>query len=190
MEAHVHDDKTFEDISYSEKQINGKEFNDCVFKKCDFSNSEFLRCKFVDCIFDGCNLSMMKLPSTTLNNVVFKHCKMLGINFSPCIDFLFSVRFESCLLDYSSFMGKKMPKTTFIKTTLKEVNFSGTNLPGSVFNDIDLNGAIFNQTDLSSANFTTAYNYIIDPELNNVKRATFSADSILGLLAKYDVRIG
>jgi fluoroquinolone resistance protein len=190
MDAQVHDDKTFKDITYAEKLISGKEFNDCTFKRCDFSNSEFLRCKFVDCIFEGCNLSMMKLPATTMNNAVFKHCKMLGINFSPCIDFLFSVRFESCLLDYSSFMGKKLQKTHFIKTTLKEVTFSGANLSGSVFDDTDLNGAIFNQTDLSSGNFVTAYNYIIDPELNNVKRATFSANGILGLLAKYDVRIG
>jgi len=190
MEALVHDDQTFESVNYAEKIINGKEFNGCTFKKCDFSNSEFSRCKFIDCIFEHGNLSMMKLTASTLNDVVFKNCKILGVNFSPCVDFLFSVRFEDCILDYASFMGKKMVKTSFIKTSLKEVTFSQANLSGAVFDQCDLADAVFNRTDLAAANFVTAYNYIIDPELNNVKRAIFSANGILGLLDKYDIRIG
>jgi len=189
MESPIHDNKVFEDVVYTEEIIRGKEFHDCTFKKCDLSNSEFLNCKFIDCVFEGCNLSMMKLDGTTLNNVVFKHSKILGVNFSRCQDFLFTVQFESCILDYSSFMGKKMLKTKFIKSSLKEVSFSGTNLAGSVFDDTNLMDAVFSQTDLTGVNFTTAYNYIFDPELNSIKKAIFSTAGVAGLLSKYGIKI-
>ncbi len=185
----IHDDKTFEDISYAEKITRDTEFNNCVFKKCDLSNSEFALCKFIDCIFENCNLSMIKWGRSTLSDVVFKHCKLLGINFSLCEDFLFSVKFESCMLDYSSFMSKKMPKTVFIKSSLKEATFTQAGISGSVFNECDLLGTVFNGTDLSSVNFSTAFNYIIDPELNNINKAVFSAAGLHGLLEKYNIKI-
>jgi fluoroquinolone resistance protein len=35
------------------------------------------------------------------------------------------------MLDYSSFMAKKMPKTHFVKSSLKEVTFTEAVLTGS-----------------------------------------------------------
>jgi fluoroquinolone resistance protein len=189
MESKIHDDKTFENISYAEKLTRDTEFNNCVFKKCDLNNSEFILCKFIDCVFEECNLSMIKWDRSTLSSVVFKHCKLLGVNFSLCGDFLFSVRFESSILDYASFMRKKMPKTNFIKTSLKETTFSNAILAGSVFDQCDLSGTVFSATDLSAVNFSTSFNYIIDPELNNIRKAVFSTDGLPGLLDKYDIRI-
>ena len=184
-----YDNKTFENIPFAENTVSGREFQGCIFRKCDLSNSNFLNDKFIDCTFDGCNLSMMKFGKTTLSDVIFKDCKILGVIFSECQDFLFSVRFEHCILDYSSFMGKKMIKTNFIKTSLKEVNFSNTNLSGAVFVESDLQGAIFNRTDLSAANFVTAYNYSIEPEQNLLKKAVFSANGLTGLLDKYQIKV-
>ncbi len=132
---------------------------------------------------------MAKLGKTTLTDVVFKGCKLLGINFSITEDFLFSVRFENCMLDYSSFMDKKLPKTHFVKTTLKEVTFSRAILAGSVFDECNLNETIFNETDLTGVNFSTAYNYIIEPELNNIKKAVFSQQGLPGLLTTYGIKI-
>ncbi len=113
----------------------------------------------------------------------------MGIDFRECDDFLFQVSFENCILDYSSFMGKKMPKTSFAATSLKDVNFTQTKLTGAIFKEADLSGAIFNQTDLSTANFVTAFNYSIDPELNTIKKAAFSTDGLQGLLTKYNLKI-
>ena len=62
-------------------------------------------------------------------------------------------------------------------------------MAGSVFDECELSGAVFNRTDLGSANFTTSYNYTIDPEINNLKKAAFSADGIHGLLTKYQISI-
>jgi len=189
MESLIQDDKTFKEVSYAKQVIRHTEFNNCLFKQCDMTDAEFALCKFIDCVFEDCNLSMIKWGKSTLNNVVIKKCKLLGVNFSHTEDFLFNVRFESCMLDYSSFMRKKLPKTTFIKCSLKEVTFTDAILTGSVFEECDLNGAIFNGTDLIGVNFATALNVIIDPELNKITRAIFSINELEGLLLKYNIKV-
>lgn len=189
MEIVTHEGKTFEKIAYAEQVVKGREFHNCLFSNCDLSNSDFSYNKFFDCSFNGCNLTMMKLRGTSLNNVIFKNCKILGINFSECDDFLFTVRFESCILNYSSFMRKKMIKTHFIQTDLKEVSFVECNLSGAMFEQTDLNGAIFNKTNLTAANLVNAFNYIIDPELNTIKKASFSLQGIPGLLNRYTINV-
>ncbi len=189
MEQAVYQNHIFIKESYTALTVKGIEFQTCTFKGCDFSNSVWAHNKFLDCLFEDCNLSMVKLKGSTLNNAEFKNCKILGVIFSDCLDFLFSVKFTSCILDYSSFMGKKMQRSVFSKCAIKDVNFSLTGLSGSVFNESDLTGAIFNRTDLSGSNFVTAYNFSIDPELNNLKKAVFSADGLQGLLGKYGIKV-
>jgi fluoroquinolone resistance protein len=133
---------------------------------------------------------MIKLSGTTLNNAVFRDCKILAVNFNDCENFLFSIlRAESCNLDLTSFLGKKMLKTEFIKSSMKEVNFELANLSGSVFDQVDLSGASFYKTDLTAADFTTAYNFDIDPESNTLKKASFSIEGLSGLLRKYHIKI-
>src|SRR5476651_1452047 len=113
MEQLYYDNQTFEKGNYAEKTVRGKEFESCTFKNCDFQNSIFTNNKFMDCRFEACNLSLMKLSGCTLSDATFKDCKILGVIFSECQDMLFSVAFEGCILDFSSFMGKKMIKTRF-----------------------------------------------------------------------------
>ncbi|MDR3711988.1 MAG: pentapeptide repeat-containing protein [Puia sp.] len=182
-------DKTFENTDYAGKRVGGREFQDCLFRKCDFSDSDFSGCRFIDCLFESCNLSMMKCRGTTFNDVSFKQSKILGMNFSECGDFSFVVGFDNCVLDYSSFMGRKMTKTKFVKCSLKEVNFTQTLLSGSVFGESDLSGAVFNETDLVSADFSTALHFSIDPSLNNIKKAMFSMEGLPGLLTRYQIKI-
>lgn len=49
--------------------------------------------------------------------------------------------------------------------------------------------SVFSRTILKEADFLTASNYIIDPELNNIRKAKFSLSSVAGLLNKYDIKI-
>ena len=135
MESLIHIQKTFEKVVYIDKKINNREFEDCVFKNCDFSNSNFAYNTFLDCEFIDCNLSMTSLFGTNLKNVSFKNCKLLGIAFNECDDFLFQVCFEESTLDYAIFSNKKMPKTKFINCSVREVTFIGTNLTSSVFDN-------------------------------------------------------
>ena len=189
MENLIHTHKTFEKVSFIDKKVNNREFEDCIFKNCDFSNSDFSNNIFMDCEFIDCNLSMTQLSGTSLKTVHFKDCKLLGIQFHLCTDFLFSVSFQDCVLDYSSFANKKMPKTKFNSCSLREVSFVGTNLTSSVFDNSNLDGAIFNNTQLAGADFSKATDFKIDPEFNPMKKAKFSTQGIIGLLDKYDIKI-
>ena len=92
--------------------LNGRdletiEFEGCVFKHCDFSNSNFSNNTFIDCEFIDCNLSMLQLGNTSLQSVTFQNCKVLGIQFQGCTDFLFQVNFEDCNYFFESFMYVK-----------------------------------------------------------------------------------
>lgn len=132
---------------------------------------------------------MVQLHATGLKSVSFVNCKLLGIHFHHCTDFLFAVDFQDCILDYSAFANKKMPKTRFVNSSLKEVNFIGANLTQSLFDGSNLEAAIFNETQLGGADFRSAHNYKIDPEYNPMAKAKFSTQGIEGLLDKYDIKI-
>lgn len=189
MEDLIHIQKTFEKVVFINKKVSNREFEDCVFKNCDFSNSDFSNNTFMDCEFINCNLSMTSLGGTSLKTVHFSNCKLLGIQFNHCVDFMFAVSFNDCILDYASFSNKKMPKTKFHSCSMKEVSFIGTHLSNSVFDNCNLDNAVFNDTELKEANFLTAYNYKIDPEFNPMRKAKFSMQGIPGLLDKYDIKI-
>ena len=134
-------------------------------------------------------MSMAKLNNCQLNNVTFKECKLLGLNFTDCADFLFIVKFDNCVLDYSSFVRKKMVKTSFINSSMKNVDFTECDVTKSIFSNTDMLNALFSKTILKEVDFLTAFNYIIDPEKNRIKKAKFSLAGIPGLLAKYDLEI-
>ena len=93
MENLINIQKTFEKVVVLNGRINHREFEDCIFKQCDFSNSDFSNNVFMDCVFMDCNLSNLKLMNTSLKTVVFQNCKLIGLPFHTCNDFLFSVEF-------------------------------------------------------------------------------------------------
>jgi uncharacterized protein YjbI with pentapeptide repeats len=132
---------------------------------------------------------MVSFVGTSLKTVYFKNCKLLGIHFNTCTDFLFQVSFQDCVLDYASFANKKMPKTNFIACSMKETGFINTQLSNAIFDNCNLDNAIFNDSQLAGADFRSAYNYKIDPEYNPMKKAKFSVQGIVGLLGKYDIKI-
>jgi uncharacterized protein YjbI with pentapeptide repeats len=64
-----------------------------------------------------------------------------------------------------------------------------TDLTEAIFDNCDLRRTVFIETILANADFTTSYNYTIDPEINKLKKAQFSTDGLKGLLEKYDLVI-
>ena len=176
-------------MPHSKMETTRSEFENCTFAQCDFSNGIFTASVFIDCIFTACNLTMAKLTDCLLNGAAFKDCKLLGVNFNDCVDVPFSVKFDGCIMDYCSFVKKKMKKTVFANSSMKGVDLSECDLTRSVFTNTDLMSAVFNRTILKEADFLTAKNFIIDPEINSVKKAKFSLHGIVGLLNKYDLNI-
>lgn len=185
----IFEDKKFNDISYAKEIIADNKYEYCVFSDCDFAESSFLSCSFINCKFIKCNFSMTKLSQSTFNDVEFEYSKILGVDFSQCNDFIFEVRFDTCILDYSSFEKRKMSKTIFRKTSLKGVDFANADLKQSSFIDCDMNETIFYYTNLQEADLSSAFNYTINPEENTIKKARFSKDGLIGLLQKYNIII-
>ncbi|SMO43946.1 pentapeptide repeat-containing protein [Solitalea koreensis] len=185
----IHEFKTFNRTDFSQLEILNGQFDSCKFIGYDLSNFKLSGNEYLDCQFDDCNLSLINLTGTGLKNVLFKNCKITGVDFSNCKDLLFGVNFENCKLDFSIFYKKKNKGALFFNCSLIETDFAECDLTDAVFNNCNLENSIFDQTILKNADLRTSYNFIIDPEKNNLKKARFSSGSLGGLLAKYDIRI-
>jgi fluoroquinolone resistance protein len=183
------EEKIFEKQDFTANPLPNGEYENCTFSHCDFSHSTFARSTFLGCTFVGCNLSLVNLTMTTLGNVSFRACKLLGLRFDTCNSFGFSVSFDDCNLNHSSFQATKLKKTTFKDVFLHEVDFTGCDLMGSIFDNCDLTRATFHTTVLEKVDFRTSFNYSINPENNRLKKAKFSLSGVAGLLDKYDITI-
>lgn len=189
MQTVQNEDKTFDTADFSEMRMPVSAYIDCHFVNCNFSKANISASDFIGCIFTGCNFSLAVMENTGLKNAVFKNCKMVGIDFSKCSDFLFAVHFENCPLDYCSFFRKKMKKTIFRDCSIKDADFTETDLSLASFDNCDLLNSSFVQCNLEKTDFRTARNYAFDPEANKIKKAKFSMQGVVGLLSKYQLDI-
>lgn len=185
----IHTDKTFQQIDYSEKVLRNREFVRCHFIGCDFSKADLRTNDFEDCTFETCNLTMVNLQGVGLRNILFKDCKVMGIDFSALNKFMFSFSFENCQLNYSIFYRTKLKKMKFVNSSLREVDFSEADLSDSTFSKCDLLGATFSGTNLEKVDFRTATNVILDPDNNKMKKAKFTIHQLEFLLSKYQLDI-
>ncbi|MDR2009507.1 MAG: pentapeptide repeat-containing protein [Bacteroidales bacterium] len=183
------EDKTFDKIDFTIEGFPKGEYEYCIFKNCNFSNSDLSRVNFLECEFINCDLSLVKTNDTAFRIVKFKSSKILGVHFENCNKLGFSLSFDDCILNHSSFYQLKMKKTIFTNSKLEDVDFAETDLNGVCFLKCDMKGASFNFTNLENADLRTSYNYSIDPETNKLKKAKFSFPEVTGLLDKYDIII-
>ncbi|MEI6751723.1 MAG: pentapeptide repeat-containing protein [Paludibacter sp.] len=183
------EDQIFERINFKEKPFLKAEYENCRFLNCNFHKINLNNCIFRECTFIDCDLSLCNLTDTTLNDVFFNGCKLVGVQFDWCRDFLFSVKFENCDLNLSVLYKRKLKKTHFKNCNLQETDFSDADLSESVFDNCDLQRAVFQKTNLEKVDFRTSFNYSIDPEANKIKKARFSRMGLGGLLDKYGIVI-
>jgi fluoroquinolone resistance protein len=183
------EDRSFERIDVSQIEFAQGDYDNCTFIHCNFSGTDLSGFNFSDCTFKGCNLSVAKLGKTAFRDTTFTDCKLTGLHFEDCSDFLFTPRFENCVLHLSSFYGLKLKKLIFRNCNLREVDFTEADLSGAHFDHCDLSGALFENTILEKADLRTSFNYSIDPKRNRIKKAKFSAAGIIGLLDKYDIEV-
>lgn len=189
MNQEAKEDKTFYKVNFSEQKKVREVFENCQFNGCNFSYCDLSHSVFTDCTFDTCNFSLAKLNNTALNNAVFKNCKLTGLDFSKSRDLLFQVNFEKCLLDYSVFAGKRIERAKFADCSVIETDFTNADLTGVLFKNCNLDRSLFRRTNLKETDFTTSYNFSIDPENNKIAKAKFSLEGLPGLLTKYDIHI-
>lgn len=181
--------ETFKGVAFTEKGLPKGDYEDCVFDQCIFSASDLSNHNFVECEFVDCDLSTAKIASTSFQDIRFIRCKVLGVHFERCNEFLFSVNFEGCQLNLSSFYQRSLKKTKFKDCNLGEVDFVEADLTKAVFDNCNLEGAIFENTLLPEADLSTSYNFSIDPEINRIHKAKFSKAGVVGLLGKYNITV-
>lgn len=189
MSTTFFEDKIFRHSDFSETGLPGNEFERCTFIQCDFSACDFSEILFSECQLEDCDFSMVNLNNTALQNVKFLNCKLLGLRFDYCNPFLFTVQFENCILNFSSFFKVNLKNTRFAGCMLQEVEFTEANLSGANFDECDFGGAIFENTNLEKADFRTAVNFSIYPETNRITQARFSLQNLAGLLDRYNIII-
>ena len=183
------EDKIFDKINYTQQPFPKGEYENCTFSTCYFSNADLSNVKFITCKFEHCNLSMALLGNTAFKEVTFSNSKMLGLRFDHCSTMAFEISVENCTLNHSSFFKMKLKNTVFKSSNLEEADFTECDLTSAMFDNCNLLKAIFNKTILEKTNFTTSYNYSLDPEMNRIKKAKFSLNGVAGLLTKYNIEI-
>ena len=174
-------------VNLSPQNNQQQDFNNYEFINCQFSDLSDLN--FIDCNFRNCNLSNLNTANSRLQNVSFFDCKLLGLNFSKTIDFALELHFENCLLDYASFDSKKLNKSSFKNCKINNANFTQADLSKSTITNCDLHETLFANTNLATIDFTTCKNFLIDPELNNIKKAKFLLHDLPNLLYRHDIII-
>ncbi len=175
---------TQEDLSEGLATCN---YEDCTFNGCDLSGMKLNNCVFIDCVFTSCNLSNASVKETGFRAVKFIESKLTGVDFSEINDMVVDMSFDHCILEYASFLGLHMKKTTFNECSLKSAVFENADFSGSSFAECNLERALFLNTNLEKADLSTAYNIALDPEENRLKKAAFSLSNCTGLLVKYDL---
>ena len=187
MERKYTEDGVFDKEDYTSDRLPAGDYENCQFSHCNFSNANLSECHFIECIFTGCNMGRTKLSKVSFRDTIFKDSKMIGLHFGDCNEFMLSMEFDHCILDYSSFDKLKLQQIKFMNCHMHESGFSETDLSGAFFSNCDLQGTKFEQCILEKADFSAAYNYSIDPESNRIRKARFSLNGIGGLLDKYEI---
>lgn len=189
MEKAFIENKTFEKEDFTANPLVLGDYENCSFINCRFAEADLSNMTFTESRFTDCNFSSAHVSRTGFRDISFKGCKMLGLRFNDCSSLLFKVNFEDCSLAVASFYKWKLKGTVFKNCNLQDVDFAEADLSQAIFDNCDLLNAIFDSSNLEKADFTTAYNYAIDPVKNKMKKAKFSQSGLAGLLYQFDIEI-
>jgi fluoroquinolone resistance protein len=187
IQSHTeYDNEEFVDINLKDRRIDHAEFQNCSFTRCDLSQSVLVACRFDDCHFQACDLSLIKPQNSSFRNSTFLASKLIGINWVMSIA-PFSVDFQDCIINLSSFFGMNLKKRKFINCIAHEVDFSESNMTKANCTTTDFAGSTFFKTNLTTADFSQARNYSIDFRTNTLTKAKFSLPEALSLLKSLDI---
>ncbi len=164
------------------------DLEDETLKGLELIGTNLQRGKIVDCIFEDCMLNAVDLMDTNLQ-ASFINCKIQGINFFTAKRTFLSLKFERCLIRYSSFAELTLTATSFENCTLEHVDFADAKLISAKFNGATFTECVFKNSDLSKADFRDSRGYQIDPTLNKLTKARFDLPEAISLLASFNIRL-
>jgi len=93
-------DTEYKGLDFSENELL-QEYDNCTFINCTFNNASSVI--FEDCTFNACDFSNCKLDNTTFKEAVFQDCKLIGLHFDDCKEFLlfFLLKIVTCNSQHS-----------------------------------------------------------------------------------------
>lgn len=180
-------DCLIENEDFSQMELSLHSYYNCQFLNCDFSETNLTRTEFEDCTFQDCNFSNARVNQTKLENCIFKECKLLGVNFYLVSLFAFEISFETCVINSCNFGSLKMKGTQIVNSKITDCFFQETELIEASFEGSVFLRTLFHQSDLRKASFCQATGYEIDPTVNKIQKAKFSAPDVLNLLDGFDI---
>ncbi len=156
--------QSFNTLESNGEHLSNLEFEDCTFIKCDFSDAVMLKCRFINCSFVDCNMNSIKVAHW------------------PSIASFEALKFNGCLISYSSFYGLELQEIVIQECKALEVDFREGNFNGSDFSHTNFGGSLFAKTRLKKVNFEEATDYQIDVLNNDIQGAKFSRYEAVNLL--------
>lgn len=182
-------DLDYKNENYTSDFLATGEYENCHFLNCNFASSDLSEIVFVDCSFENCDLSNAKLRNTSFQNAEFEECKLLGLRFEESNPFLFAIKCNASVLNFSSFFKMSLKNAVLSNCQLQDVDFTEADCSLCSFEGSDCLSANFFQTNLQGADFRSVINFSIDPTQNSVKKARFSRNNLTGLLNSFSLVI-
>lgn len=179
-------DQEHKEIDFRGEDFTGLTYENCTFIDCNFSEVSLKRVSMAYCKFQNCDLSNVNVTSARLHDLVFRSCKLMGVNFSLA-ESLRLPTFEGCNLNFASFRNSVLKNIKMIECRVHDANFLDTDLSQADLSQSDFLGTIFNRCTLLKADFRSARNFQIDPVNNKVKGAKFTLPEAVGLLVGFGI---
>lgn len=187
MEYHYR--KTFTGQSFETEALNFSDYEDCHFIACDLSACHFTAVAFIACTFEDCRFLGTKFNHSSLRTVHFLRCHFQDVTLVMTNKLLFGVSFSGCTLDFCKFYTMKLKGTRFNDCRLLAADFMKADLREVIFERCDLYRAEFDQANAAKADFSSSFNFSIDPERCNLTGARFSRKNLAGLLHKHQITV-
>ncbi len=185
-----HDDRIFRKRDFRTDSPEPGEYTACTFEDCVFAGVDLSDLRFVECVFRRCDLSNTKLYRTSLREVRFEACKMLGLRLDSAHAFGLSIAAETCMLDHGVFHKVNLGKSTFHACSFQSADFTECLAEGAVLRNCTLTGADFTGARLVNADLRGSTGFAADPRTTAVQGLRLDADQLPGLVAAFGVRVG
>ncbi len=172
---------------YTEKEIASlsfepeASFENCEFRAIDFSEISLKSVAFLECKFTNCNLANQPMVNTSVRDVVFETCNLVGINWCS-LRRLDNAKFIDSKLNYSTFQALKMKDVEILGCSAIEVDFSEADLSHADFSNSSFSGANFDRSNLTGVDFRSSRDYLFDIRTARIKGAKFSFPYVISLL--------
>lgn len=166
-------------------------FENCEFYDCEFESVSFDSLKsnvFVDCKFNNCFLDNVSFSFSSLSNIEFNNCKIIGSSFaslSSCREIIL----KECNISYCLFNDQDFKDLIIKKCKVFDCDFTRSKMVHASLTENRFDNSNFNFADLTGADFSMSFNYEIDPTKAIIKDAMFDSPEVLGLLKSFQIII-